>query len=290
MNYKELGQILAQTVRADLVANLRQSGLVGETLTQPDDLKSTHRTDEIATRAVLRVLEPYPCNIFIESLAPRCRSDAKFSIFIDPLDGSLNWDRGCGDPCIAIAISERIESLRLVDLTFAYVEGLRSGDFYYTHGEATYFFHHLLQQEFSIYCQGPSQLSKATAYIRFGYSLASHQLENSLPILLNCRDMRAIDNTSIELCEIARNAADLLVEARGRADPYTLLAYPIVKYAGAFICDCDGNSIEQLPLDENERIDFVICNNPDLLREVIELCQQLKRSRQYSHDTMRFSF
>lgn len=54
MDYKWLGQTLAQAVKADLVAYFRQTELVGETLINLDDLKSTHCTAEVATAGLCK--------------------------------------------------------------------------------------------------------------------------------------------------------------------------------------------------------------------------------------------
>ncbi|WP_226577007.1 hypothetical protein [Microseira wollei] len=120
--------------------------------------------------------------------------------------------------------------------------------------------------------------------------MAKNQLEVSFPIFLLCRDIRAIDNAGMEICEIARNAADLMIEARKGSDNYNLLAYPILKYAGGILSDLSGNSLDELSLEEEQQVDYIACNNPQLFQETLAVILKLKQSQQYIHDNIHFSF
>lgn len=290
MNYKDLCQAISQKVKQALVQNLAATGFVGETLENPHNLKSTHKIDEIATSMILEVLQDYPCNIYMESSCIQPKSKANFTIFIDPVDGSLNWDRGVGDPCIAIAISEKTADIQLKDLSFAYVEGLRSGDIYYTRDNASYFWSQMTQKEIRIRASGKAQLSEATAYLRLGYSRAKNQLEASFPLFLLCRDIRAIDNAGIEICEIARSAADLMIEARKASDNFNLLAYPILKNAGGILCDLAGNALDDLSMESEQQVDYIACNNSALLAEALSVLRPFKQLRQYVYENLTFSY
>ena len=290
MNYNCLCRAISQKVKNSLVQNLSKTGWVGETLAKSSDLKSTHQIDEMAIRVLLEVLKDYQCNIYLESEPVEHKDRADFSIFIDPVDGSLNWERGVGDPCIAIAISEKTKGIKLKDLSYAYVEGFRSGDIYYTQSGYSYFFSQLTQKEVCIHSVGKARLSEATAYLRPGYSLAKNQLEGSFPIFLLCRDIRAIDNAGLEICEIARNAADLMIEARKGSDNFNLLAYPILKYAGGILCDLSGNSLDELNMESSQQVDYIACNNPELLTQTLDVLRQMKQSRRYVQDNIIFSY
>ncbi|MEL7036002.1 MAG: inositol monophosphatase family protein [Cyanobacteria bacterium J06592_8] len=290
MDYNNLCRVISQKVKNSLVQNLSQMGWIGETLAKSSDLKSTHQIDEIAIRVIKSVLKDYQCNIYLESKPVEYQDGASFSIFIDPVDGSLNWERGVGDPCIAIAISEKTTDIKLKDLSYAYVEGFRSGDFYYTQSGSSYFFSQLTQKEVCIQSVGKVRLSEATAYLRPGYSLAKNQLISSFPIFLLCRDIRAIDNAGMEICEIARNAADLMIEARKGSDNFNLLAYPILKSAGGILCDLSGNSLDELSMESSVQVDYIACNNPELLTQTLDVLRQMKQSRQYVQDNIIFSY
>lgn len=290
MNDASLSRAISKKVKSALVQNLSTTGFVGETLVQGDNLKSTHQIDVTAIDVLVETLKDCPCNIYVESGLIEKKQEASFSIFIDPIDGSLNWERGVGDPCIAIAISEKTKDIKLKDLNYAYVEGFRSGDIYYTQSGKSYFFSHITQTEICIYSEGKANFSEATAYLRPGYSMAKEQLEVSFPIFLLCRDIRAIDNAGMEICEIARNAADLMIEARKASDNFNLLAYPILQYAGGILCDLEGNSLEELSMESEQQVDYIACNNQELLKQTLEVLRQLKHSRRYVKDNIIFSY
>jgi len=164
-DYFYLCKVISEKVKSELVKRLSETGFVGETLSNPNNLKSTHKIDEVAIEIVLEVLQERKCNIYMESWRAQIDDQADFSIFIDPIDGSLNWERGIGDPCIVIAVSEKKGEVKLKDLTYAYVEGFRSGDRYYTREDSAYFFSHLTQKEVPIRCQGKTSLSEAMVYL-----------------------------------------------------------------------------------------------------------------------------
>ncbi|KGF73736.1 hypothetical protein DO97_13105 [Neosynechococcus sphagnicola sy1] len=290
MNYYALAQKISQSIKQALIEDLIAPISEGELPPSPANLKSIHKVDHLATKVLLEVLEGFNCNIYVESHSLQQHRNAKFSIFVDPVDGSLNWDRRVGDPCIVVAISEKTKEIKLKDLEFAYVEGLRSGDIYYTEASASYYINYLIQKNIQIQCQGKPCLADAIAYLRPGYSLAKQQLEASLPVFLLCRDIRAFDNAGMEICEIARNAADLMIEARKGSDNFNLLSYPILKYAGGILCDLDGNSLDEINMELEQQIDYIVCNHQLLLAEVLLILQTMKKSRCYTKDNLRFSY
>lgn len=241
----------------------------GETLSDPDDLKSGHAVDRHAARAARRALGERRCNIHIEGEARRADPEAGFCVYIDPLDGSLNWDRGVGDPAFVLAAAPGPAAASLDDLAFAYVEGLHSGDCYYTREGRAVYRHALAGDEVSLDARAPVSVASATGYIRCGYGGARRQLEWTLPLLLAARDLRAIDNAGTEFCEIARNAAHFMVEARGLSDGYNLLAWPIVRAAGGALLDLEGGELAPRPFDPAAPVDYVLAGSRALADDVV---------------------
>lgn len=289
-DYLALCRQLANAIRDYVYQEKRRQGYVGETLSDPTDLKSVHAIDAYTATLAQQVFAQYDCNLFIESLASTPRADAQFAVYIDPIDGSLNWDRGVGDPCVVIAIAEGPQAECLDDLSIAYVQGLRSGDIYYTQGERALFHSHISGQETEIACRGVTQLAQATAYLRCGYSMAERQLQHSLPLFLRARDIRAVDNAGMELCEIARNAADIMVEARHISDFFNLLAYPILRYAGGRLTDLQGNPLGPQAIQIDAPYDYIACNNAQLQDEALELIQRMRNEHAWEQGDTRFSF
>ncbi len=290
IDYLCLCQRVSAKVKSGLVKRLSKNGFVGNTTINPSDLKSTHDIDTLAVEIITKELRDHRCNIFMESCEGTTIEDADFSIFIDPIDGSLNWDRGVGDPCIAIAITEKLEDIRFNDLSVSYVEGFRSGDYYFTQEGKSFFVSKTTGKRYENRCRENQPLSNATCYLRPGYSLAKTAFEGSFCLFLECGDIRAFENSAMELCEIARNAADLMVETRKASDFYNLLAYPILKNAGGLVCDLGGRDIGELVIDAKKTYDFIACNNPLLLQEALSVLQDYWKSRAYCKDNLQFRF
>lgn len=269
--FAALGRRVARAVRERLCAQ----PAAGETLADPADLKSGHRIDGHAIAVVREALAGERCNVRIEGGDDDIDPEAAFCLYIDPVDGSLNWDRGIGDPAVALAIAAGPEAECLDDLVLAYVEGLRTGDRYWMGGDgAVYHDDAVRETTAAIGCTGPEALAQATAYLRCGYGGARPQLAASLALMLAARDVRAVDNAAMECAEIARGAADLLVEARGISDGYNLLAYPLARAAGATLVDLDGADLGPQPFRPDEPMDYVLAGNPGLAGAAIDLMQR----------------
>jgi fructose-1,6-bisphosphatase/inositol monophosphatase family enzyme len=262
---------ICDAIKAHLYNDIVQHGYTGESMDDPANLKSTHDIDKITASIAATILSEHKCNIFIESVDNTIRDDAEFSIYIDPVDGSLNWERGVGDPCVVIAIAALPKIQCLNDLTFSFVYGLRSHDIYYSDLKESYFISSISNNPVSINCHGNQTVSDATVYLRSGYGAAQQQLAATLELYFAARDIRGFDNAAIEMCEIARNAADVMVEARGISDFYNLLAYPILKTAGGFLTDLSGQDLGKVPVEYNSIYNYIACNNQKLLSDIIKL-------------------
>lgn len=264
----EIGPSIASSIRERLRYRLMASG-PGETLSDPADLKSTHAIDEFAADIASAVLGQYRCNIFIEGRTARYDPEAPLCFYIDPVDGSTNWDRCVGDPATVIACCERPVARTLSDLDSAYVEGLASGDRYWgADGGASYYCART-GRTIAIEDRPAVPLARATGYIRFGYGGAREQLQASVPLMLECRDLRAFDNAGTELCELARGAADFMVDARGFSDGFNLLSWPILRAAGGVLLDLDGAPLETMSFDPAAHYDFVAAQSSGLAQEVL---------------------
>ncbi len=274
MNYLTLCQSISDAIKTRLYDDIISHGFSGESMDDPSNLKSTHQIDKITAAIATELLSKHNCNIFIESVDSVIRDDAEFSIYIDPIDGSLNWERGVGDPCVVIAIAPIPKIHCLNDLTFAFVYGLRSNDVYYSDLQASYFVSSISNKAITIHCHGNQTLNSATAYLRSGYGAAQQQLDATIELYFAVRDIRAFDNAAIEMCEIARNAADVMVEARDISDFFNLLAYPILKTAGGYLTDLSGRDLGDAPVEFTACYNYIACNNSLLLSEVMKLVKQ----------------
>jgi len=103
-----------------------------------------------------------------------------------------------------------------------------------------------------------------------GYSRALLQVLTTLPLIFVSRDIRAIENTGMEICEIAKGAADYMIEARKGSDFYNLLAYPVLRFSGGIFTDLSGADMGYLKINPEDQYDFIACANRRLLVDIME--------------------
>lgn len=268
---------VAATIAAEVRAALLQrsdEGGSAETLQDRGDLKSGHGIDADAAAIARRALAGLDCNLYVEGEPDAAAAEAPFCLYLDPVDGSLNWDRGVGDPAFVLAAAAGPRAHRPDDLRFAWVEGLRSGDRYRTLGEGASFRDGRSGRERRLRTAAPDRVTDATGYLRAGYGAARRQLAHTLPLYLAARDLRAIDNAGIEFGDVARNAAHFLVEARALSDGFNLLAWPLVRAAGGVLRDLEGGDLAGRAWRPDAVIDYVLAGNPRLAKDLVARMQR----------------
>lgn len=268
-----LAGTIASKVRASLRRRLQDHG-GGESLLESGDLKSTHEIDAHAAAIARESFDAWHCNLIIEGDAAGSDADADFCVYIDPVDGSLNWDRGTGDPAFVLAVAHGPRARCLDDLQFAFVEGLRSGDTYRIEADRAVYRCALSGRESRLTAAAPARLEDATGYLRAGYGGARRQLARTLPLYLGARDLRASDNAAIEFGDIARNAAHFMVEARSLSDGFNLLAWPLARSAGGVLRGLDGADLPRQPFDPDARVDYVLAGGVALAEDVLARMQR----------------
>jgi len=272
MNFIKISQELFVLLHRELNTIRRKGGLYGLNRSSDQGVKDTHQIDKLAFDLINKHLSHLPVNLYIEGFPPITTANATYNFYIDPVDGSRNWDRGVGDPCFCLAVSENKPHLTFRDISFAFIGGYHSFDQYYIQGESAIYESHVLQQKVTLKGIKRSQtLSTAHAYLKPGYSSAKYHFDFCLPIYYRVKDIRAIDNSGMDLCEIARGAADFAIEARQLSDFYNLLAYPIFHVAGGIITDLAGQDLIDKEFDINAQYDFIASSNKPLLNEVFEV-------------------
>lgn len=268
---------IAAEVRTALLQR-RDPGGSGESLIDPGDLKSTHDIDDRAAAIARGALADFSCNLVIEGETADIDAEAEFCIYLDPVDGSLNWDRGIGDPAFVLAAAPGPHAGCLDDLHFVYVEGLHSGDRYRTADGASFHHGRMTGHERRLQTAAPERLIDATGYLRAGYGGARRQLAATLPLYLQARDLRAFDNAATEFGEIARNAAHFMVEVRGISDGFNVLAWPLIRAAGGVLRGLDGSDLGSAPFEPRAPLDYLLAGNPVLADELLACMQHFADS------------
>ncbi|WP_143961853.1 inositol monophosphatase family protein [Litoribacter populi] len=271
MDFIQISKTLFSSLQEKLNLHRRQKGLFGLNNASDKEVKATHLIDEVAFEVIKEELLDLPINIFMEGFPAIMAEGAKYNFYIDPVDGSRNWDRGVGDPSLCLAISEAKENLKFSNLFFAFIGGYHSQDQYFVKEGKAIFDSFLLQKEVEINTQNSAmRLSDAHAYLKPGYSATKEHFDYCWPIYPLVKDIRAIDNSGMDLCEIARGAADFSIEARKLSDFYNLLAFPILKAAGGVLTDLAGRDLTNCAIDLEGQYDFIAAGNNTLVNEILK--------------------
>jgi fructose-1,6-bisphosphatase/inositol monophosphatase family enzyme len=271
MDFINISKKLYSSLYINLTAYRKRKGLYGLQKTEDHGVKATHKIDEVAFEIIQDELKGLPINLYMEGFEAIMGKDPLYNFYIDPVDGSRNWDRGVGDPCFCLAVSENKPTLKYSDLCFAFIGGYHSRDQYYLKDGKAYYESATLERGMEISTSNCAEiLSNAHAYLKAGYSASRKHFAYCYPIYELVKDIRAIDNSGMDLCEIARSAADFSIEARELSDFYNLLAYPIFHAAGGIITDLKGNDLYSKEFDMDGQYDFIAAGNRDLLGEILE--------------------
>lgn len=269
----KLGRRLAKEIRKVLIREMKSTSRTDE----PREVKATHKIDELAYKILSNETQGLPIRIVIEGAKPINPEVASPTLFIDPVDGSRNWERQIGDPAFAMAFCTKEGKISFNDLSFCYVEGLRSGDQYYTlNGKALYKSKLLNQKAIKLPKRRAVKLENSLAYIKPGYSQAAKVIDFAKPLMIACKDIRAIDNSATDLCELARGACDFIIEARDLSDFHNLLAYPVLKATCCMLTDLKGNDLGNTTAIPDKIYDFMAFSSPQLRDEALLLLKQTK--------------
>jgi len=272
MDFIQISKELFIHLHRELNFIRKDKGLYGLNKAHDQGVKDTHHIDEIAFKLIKEHFEKLPVNVYLEGFPPITNHAAKYNFYIDPVDGSRNWDRGVGDPCFCLAVSENKPYLTFRDLMFAFIGGYHSKDQYYLEDNSPIYESHLLQKKIVLrHISKVQTLNAAHAYLKPGYSAAKYHFDFCLPIYYRVKDIRSIDNSGMDLCEIARGAADFAIEARQLSDFYNLLAYPIFHASGGVITDLTGQDLIDREFNIDSQYDFIASSNNVLLSEILEV-------------------
>ncbi len=224
------------------------TGNPAEVLGRGADGGPSARIDRVAEEAVLRVLdyEEASLNVLSEEAGFIDRG-GQATLVLDPIDGTHNALRGVPAYSVSLAIGHE----RLSDVQEALVRDLVSGATYYAAkgGGAL-----LNGSPIRVHPYDPADLL-------FSVYLGTNAAPDASRIAGLARRVRALGAASLDLCLVARGAADLYymhsatVETKLRAVDIaggTL----IVREAGGLVLDLEGRDLE-LPLSPTARTDLV---------------------------------
>jgi fructose-1,6-bisphosphatase/inositol monophosphatase family enzyme len=261
---------LARQMVKNIKKGLRDRMSQGYPVSDPSDIKGTHQADYVAFEVIKTMVRDIKARVVVEGM-PVLHPELEAPIlYIDPIDGSRNWDRQVGDPGFAMAYSAMPGPHSLNDLQFAYVEGLLSGDIHYTlKGKAYY------RNFFSGKTQGlqriamPGKISELVAYIKPGYSAGGKVLSMGSALIREVKDIRSFDNSAMELCHLAKGSCDLILEVRDLSDYFNLLAWPIVRATQGGLFSLEGADLSGQVFVPEKVVNFIALREKSMIAEIL---------------------
>jgi len=163
----------------------------------------------------------------------RTRSgSARWTLIVDPVDGSDNFARGNELSCVSLALLPGEELPRPEAVTVGLVGGIFSGTIYEAEkGSGAW------RNGEPIRPSMTSTLSDALVAIDFNFK-GSPSISRLFPLLRRIKDARRFGSAAFEFVAVASGGADAYVDVRGTLSPENYMAaYLIVVEAGGVISD-----------------------------------------------------
>ncbi len=231
----------------------------GEVVGQGADGAPSTRIDRVAEAAILRVLdyEGVKVNVLSEEAGFIDRG-GEATLVVDPIDGTHNAIRGVPAYSVSIALGHE----RLADVEEGVVRDLVAGATYYAAaGRGSY----LNGKPIHVRPFDPSD-SLFTVY------LGTNAHPESARVASKARRVRSLGAASLDLCLVARGAADLyfmhsaVVETKLRAVDIAAGTL-VVREAGGQVLDLQGRDLD-IPLTSDARTDLMAPGDPRVLEAI----------------------
>lgn len=247
-----------QEVRDRLIASQEGIEKVGEGAGGD----TTMRVDEEAEQEILEVVKQKgDVRIVAEEAGESGPVDARWTVIIDPIDGSSNFERQIPFYCTSIAV---VEGKTLDDASHALVRNLVSGDTYYAEaaGYAT-------KNGAQIKTSQVTELKEAMIGVDMSKSgLALVSSFNQL--VASSRRQVHYGANALEACFLAEGKIDGFVDLRGKIRVMDMAAaYLIGKRAGAVFSDREGKPVRPA-ISVRERFSIFGAANKTLHEKMLE--------------------
>lgn len=218
--------------------------------------------DRDAEAAILEVLsQAGELRIVSEEKGVVGRKGARWSVLVDPLDGSSNFERGIPFYCTSIAV---LEGDRMRDAKYAVVRNLVNGDVYFADRESGATKNHK-----KIHTSAASSLK--SSLLTVDMCRASRGVVRRLaPLIESVKRQIHLGANALELCFIAEGRVDGFVDVRGRMRVTDFGGgYLIVREAGGIVTTEDGDELDPR-LNLIERFSYVAAANRKLHRQLLK--------------------
>ncbi len=184
-----------------------------------------------------------------------CEYGGSELILLDPLDGSLNAQHGLPYYAIVLAVASHE---RLIDVEFAFVQNLASGEeFYADRGKGAFRNGEPLKVE-ADFDNGRYSV------LQFDAQHPAEAVERIRPLLVRAERLRILGSAALNLCHTATGGitvqvAPLPVRTFDLAGPLLIL-----REAGGVATDLDGRSLDPVPLTLTTRSTLLASASPKM--------------------------
>ncbi len=223
---------------------------------------TTMRIDKEAEEEILDVVrQKGDVRIVAEEAGESGPADARWTVIVDPIDGSSNFERQIPFYCTSIAV---LEGKTLDDASHALVRNLVNGDTYYAEaaGYAT-------KNGSQIRTSQVTELKEAMVGVDM--SKSSLQLVASFnQLVASTRRQVHYGANALEACFLAEGKIDGFVDVRGKIRVMDMAAaYLIGKRAGAVFSDREGRPVRP-SITVKERFSIFGAANKTLHEKMLE--------------------
>jgi myo-inositol-1(or 4)-monophosphatase len=222
----------------------------------------TMAVDRDAEKDILETIKQMgSVNVVSEEVGEIKNNGARWTVVVDPLDGSSNFERQIPYYCTSIAV---IEGQALKDARYALVRNLVNGDVYYAEkgGAAT-----KNGQEIKT---NPTQ-ELGEAMVGMDLSKTSQDvIKELLPLMISVRRQMHFGANALEICFLADGRLDAFIDVREKMRIWDLAgAYLIAQRAGAVFTT--GRGMELAPaISVSERFTVAGSANTTLHNKILE--------------------
>jgi myo-inositol-1(or 4)-monophosphatase len=221
-----------QDVRDRLISTQRGTERIG----QGAGGDITMRVDQEAEEEIIELVKQKgDVRLIAEEHGESGPKDAKWTVVIDPIDGSSNFERGIPFYCTSIAV---LRGKTLDDATHALVRNLVNGDTYYSEAGG-----YSTKNGAQIKTSALEDLREATLGIDISRTtLPVVRSMNSL--ISSIKRQMHFGANALEACYLAEGRLDGFLDVRGRIRVVDLAAgYLIARQAGAVFSDERGGGL-----------------------------------------------
>ena len=163
---------------------------------------------------------------------------ARWTLIVDPVDGSENFARGNELSCVSLALLPGEELPRPEDVSVALVGGIFSGTIYEAEKESGAW-----RNGEPIRSSRITKLSDAMVAVDFNFR-GSPSVARLFSLLRSIKDARRFGSAAFEFAAVASGGVDAYVDVRDTLSPENYMAaYLIVTEAGGVVSDRHGQPL-----------------------------------------------